>query len=164
MFSQITGYYFYSSLIQVNAAIFSIYGLFIVFKIQICKSNIDTCKNLIFMRFNILKMISDFEKKNDQQKEEYIAEQARDVANEPIAYQCRQWYENQKSIEKIQDSFKLPLILLITGMIIDAIVLIVMQFIQGIFILELLLYVLSLGLFVWAIRQVYHGITKIITA
>ncbi|MBI4726447.1 hypothetical protein HY768_04345 [candidate division TA06 bacterium] len=162
MFSEITGYYFFSSIIQVEAAIFSIYGLFIVFKIQICKANIDTCKNLLFMKFNKLHMISDFEKKNDSQKEEYITEKAKSAPDEPIAYQFRQWLDNQYSIAKIKSSFRSPLVLLITGMITDAVALIFMQTIQRLFILESILYAISLGIFIVAIIQIYRSITKII--
>lgn len=163
--SDSTGYYFYSSLIQVKAAIFSIYGLFIVFKIQICKANIDTCKNLIFMtymKYTGPSMISGFEKKSDEEKKIYITESETKAPADSITYQYKQWLENQQSITNIKSSFQRPLKLLIAGMIIDAVVLIFMQAIQGIFILESILYILALGIFIIAIIQIYRSINKII--
>ncbi len=45
IFSESTGFYSYSSLLQANAAILSILGIFTIFRVQSFQSAIETIKN-----------------------------------------------------------------------------------------------------------------------
>ena len=45
-FHPTTGLYFFSALLQANAAIFAIVGVFMIFKLEQLQSRIDACKDL----------------------------------------------------------------------------------------------------------------------
>jgi hypothetical protein len=49
MFSESTGFYLYSSLLQANAAILSILGVFTIFRVQSIQAAIDIIKNAWIM-------------------------------------------------------------------------------------------------------------------
>jgi len=158
--SDSTGFYFYSSLIQVKAAIFSIYGVFIIFKIQICNQNIETCKNLIVASSvdSIIHMVTAFDQKTIEAKEKWISE---NPTNRRI-HLYQKWLGNEKFINGITTGFTKPMFLLVVGMVIDAVALLLQQFINKILWIEIILYGVILFLFIWSLILVYHSIKDIV--
>jgi hypothetical protein len=79
VFSEYTGLYFYSSLIQANAAILSLLGVFIVFRIQLNKSSIENLKNFVLNLGltrvqRLMDLTLEFERMNLNTKKEFLKE------------------------------------------------------------------------------------------
>lgn len=157
--SDSTGFYFYSSLIQVKAAIFSIYGIFIVFKLQLLNQEIENCKNYI-IKENGLGALTNFLYKNINDKIEFINDLSK--RNRPFSNIYKTWVDADYLVTKINKQFSLPMKLLVTGMIIDSFALLLQQFINKILLVQLLLYGVVVSLFIWSLILVYLSIKNIV--
>ncbi|HAD82446.1 MAG: hypothetical protein A2509_08700 [Candidatus Edwardsbacteria bacterium RIFOXYD12_FULL_50_11] len=164
--SDSTGFYFYSSLIQVKAAIFSIYGLFIVFKIQMSSQIIETCKNFIASSQGNIIAVTKFDESNMEDKQKFIdikkeAKKATSGFTEIHHYQ--KWFDSIKAINEIKINYKIPMILLVIGMVIDSLALLFQKTLQQKPSVEMSLYIVSMTLFVIVLCWIYYGITKILS-
>jgi hypothetical protein len=114
--SESTFYYLFSSLLQANAAILSIVGVFIIFRIQNIQSSIDIIKQSLMAdqgRFIWPSTVLQFENQSLEQKKT-----SQIITNPNLLYQKDKWIEKEELIYKIRRDFKLPLIYLAIGIII----------------------------------------------
>lgn len=158
MFSPNTGFYFYSSLLQAQAAIFSIVGVFIVFKLQTIKSAIENYKHMLLALKVYPSVITDFEFADEAtRKEKYIR---LGKGSEQITY--LQWNESETKVKNIKDQIKTPIILLSIGMIVSTLGLIFTCFINNVFILEIILLATVTTFFLYTLFIVYNSIDRIL--
>ena len=119
-FSDSTGLYFYSALLQANAAILSIMGVFYIFRIQLLKSEIESIKNyvlgLILDNLAAKKFYFDFDigdidtkhKILEQIKKKGLLDISAPFGKFPI------WMEKEIIILKVIKSIKSPTIIIAT--------------------------------------------------
>jgi len=164
--SDSTGFYFYSSLIQVKAAIFSIYGLFIVFKIQMSSQIIDTCKNFIASSQGNIIAVTKFDESNIQGKQKFIdnkKEAKAGTSGFTEIHHYQKWFDSIKAINDIKVNYKIPMLLLGVGMVIDSLALLFQKYLQKQPYVEISLYIISMILFVIILCWIYCSITKILS-
>ena len=81
-YSPSTSLYFFSALLQANAAIFSIYGVFVIFKLQSIKSSIDSFITALMQdrgrSIHTVEVI-DFDGMNIDEKKNHVEEIKNDV-------------------------------------------------------------------------------------
>lgn len=118
-FSDSSSLYFYSALLQANAAILSIVGVFIIFRIQSYQSSIDIIKTALINNRRMVgpNDVIGFDNFNISEKEEYIKR----LNNSVLKNHCSNWIEKEKKLKKVKSSIKLPTILLAIGIIINSI-------------------------------------------
>lgn len=118
-FSDSTGLYFYSALVQANAAILSIVGVFIIFRLQSLQSSIDRAvRALLSDTRTTPSPVIEFEKMNLEEKKTFVE---RGKIEPPIKPLFREWATNEEKISKIRSSIKLPTRLLAFGIVGDSI-------------------------------------------
>ncbi len=110
------GYYLFSSMLQAKAAILSLYGLFIIFKIQSLSSQIDFIKEILTHNPNP-NFIYLFDAKSMEEKEKAITVYSGGYDYRDNRYIA--WVAKLRLIEKIKKSILLPLIITIISMIFD---------------------------------------------
>ena len=114
-FTENTGYYFYSSLLQANAAIISIFGVFFIYKVQSLQSSISEIFNSIC---SINSMAMDYALKFKVMDLDQKKNKLKDYNNENTGSKFyRQWYETEVNLVKIIK----PSILLTTAIILQSI-------------------------------------------
>ncbi|MCI0691130.1 hypothetical protein L0337_03880 [candidate division KSB1 bacterium] len=120
-FSDSTGLYFYSALVQANAAILSIVGVFTIFKIQSIQSSIDLVKNILVAeggrRITIDNLV-EFDQMSLENKKSAIQNGKYSKAILPL---FNNWATQIEKINKIKLSIKLPTRLLVVGIVGDSI-------------------------------------------
>lgn len=128
-----SGRYFFSAILQGNAAILSILGVFTIFKIQALHSNIDTLKasRLGDMGSSSTPTgIIEFDKKSLEEKEIFV----KNFNTSPmIKGVYESWLENEIIIDNILKNVKIPIILLIISILLNALLIIL---IDSVFILN----------------------------
>jgi hypothetical protein len=112
-FSTSTSLYFFSAFLQANAAILSIVGLFIIFKIQSLQSLID---------------IIEFANSDLKEKQKKYAKISYDKYT---MKKLSEWIEKENRIIDIKDMIKIPTILLSIGIITSGIGLIFSNFLHN---------------------------------
>ena len=118
-FTENTGYYFYSSLLQANAAIISIFGVFFIYKVQSLQSSISEIFNSIC---SINSIAMDYARKFKLMNLDQKKDKMKDYNNENTGSKFyRQWYENEVSLVKIKEKIVKPSILLTTAIILQSI-------------------------------------------
>lgn len=114
-FSENTGLYFYSALLQANAAILSIVGVFFIFRIQQLKSEIDSIKDYVSFRFqnDARKYYHEFNLANLEEKNEIIERYKKKnyIESDPY-HKLPDWYTRELELKKIIGSIKAPTIIL----------------------------------------------------
>lgn len=158
MFSEFTGFYFHSSLLQAQAAIFSIVGIFIVFKIQIIKSSIENCKQMLIALKVYPSTITEFELMDEKQRNDnYIK-----AGKGSIQITFKRWDNYDKDIVLIRNNVIWPIICLIIGMVANTLGLILACFINKVFIVELIVLSVIAIFFVYTLVIVYQSIIRIL--
>lgn len=120
LFSDNTGLYFYSALLQANAAILSIVGVFYIFRIQSNQNSIDILKNLLLSdkgRFTWPESIIEFESLSIKKRK--IETEERKYPKQ-ILPQLTKWTNLEEQIITIKASIAFPTCLLSLGIIVYA--------------------------------------------
>jgi hypothetical protein len=142
MFSESTGFYLYSSLLQANAAILSILGVFTIFRIQSIQSAIDTIKNSLVIsnpnHYPSTEEMDEFDVYTTQEKmakakEGYGSHQGgsyHDSTKKNINHRYVNWASKEDKIDKIKNSLLFPSILLAISIIAFAIFIILSKWIH----------------------------------
>jgi hypothetical protein len=118
LFSDSTSLYFFSALLQSNAAIISLVGIFVIFKIQTLQSSIDIIKNSLMSdmgRWTTPSMIVELDILPLSNKIDRIEKDP--YRNPYINPQVNTWVKKLKEIEKIKAKIKTPTILIVTSLI-----------------------------------------------
>jgi hypothetical protein len=128
-FSENTGLYLYSALLQANAAILALIGVYIIFKIQSLKSEIEIVKNYIVHNTNGAtapkKYYFKFDLGNLNDKKKLWDEIKRQNLDKKDPYsKFGQWYHIESNIEFISGSVKFPSIVLAISILLNAILII----------------------------------------
>jgi hypothetical protein len=136
MFSESTGFYLYSSLLQANAAILSILGVFTIFRIQSIQSVIDIIKSSLILtvrpgQYPETSAMDRFDNMSLDEKKEEINQSY--GGNQNNRYE--NWCKKELQIQKIGNSKKLPSYLLAISMIILSVLLIFSKWIHTVGIL-----------------------------
>lgn len=121
VFSANTGLYFFSALLQANAAILSIVGVFYIFKVQSIQNTIHFIKSsLLTDRFRdiVPAHLVQLSKLNIDERRIKIAERGYSDATKS---QLFDWTNLDEKVLAIKDSIKLPSLLLVLGIAIFAI-------------------------------------------
>lgn len=121
LFSDNTGLYFYSALLQANAAILSIVGVFYIFRIQSNQNSIDSLKSPLLAdqgKFSWPKTIMDFESLSIKKRKIEIEERKHP---EQILPQLTRWTNLEEQIITIKSSIAFPTCLLSLGIIFYAV-------------------------------------------
>ena len=75
----------------------------------------------------------------------------------------QKWFDSIKAINEIKINYKIPMILLVIGMVIDSLALLFQKTLQQKPSVEMSLYIVSMTLFVIVLCWIYYGITKILS-
>ncbi|MDP8323375.1 MAG: hypothetical protein RAO94_13605 [Candidatus Stygibacter australis] len=107
-FHETSSLYFFSALLQSNAAIFAIVGVFIVFRLQSLQSSLDMLKNTLMQNRGktiTLCSVIEFDKLNIKEKEKKI-----NFVDEvtTIDFLLQTWVEKEKKINMIKNSIGFP--------------------------------------------------------
>jgi hypothetical protein len=119
-FSENSAFYFYSSILQANAAIFSIVGVFYIFKIQSLNSSIDIIKSALISdqgRNSWPSEIIDWSLLTLGEKEKNIKD---GTANKYIIKSLTTWASLERQIESFKKVIILPSLLLSFGILFES--------------------------------------------
>jgi len=120
-FTENTGYYFFSSLLQANAAIFSIFGVFFIYRLQTLNSSISEIFNSLIMTAGSSigrEEAQKFKNLTLEDKEKNLIKYK--DSNHVWSHEFINWYNYEKKIEIIKPLIKKPTIILITLIIFQA--------------------------------------------
>lgn len=107
-FSEYTGLYFFSTLIQANAAIFSIVGVFYIFRLQSIQSAIANIFNALYNEDpNIRRMAQEFNIKIIEDKKSYVESIS---GNDYISNYYKNWLNYELDLNDIKIKIKQPLV------------------------------------------------------
>lgn len=123
-FSSNTGFYLYSAVLQANAAIISIIGVFSIFKIQSYKSSVDILKNSLMADKGMHshpRTIVKFDNFSLDKKRSKIGSKPFNGYIEP---QLQDWISKEENIKKILYHVKNPIILLLIGILLPAVLIV----------------------------------------
>jgi hypothetical protein len=109
-YSKSSSLYFFSALLQSNAAIISLFGVFIVFRLQSLQTSLDLLKNTLMQDGG--KMIQPntvfrFDKMNLNEKEERVNTESKDS---PLRFSLQAWLDQEREIDNVKRSIKNPAI------------------------------------------------------
>lgn len=130
-FSENSSFYLYSSLLQANAALFSIVGVFYIFRIQSLQSSIDIIKSGLMTdrgRSSWPQEIVDWDVLSLEQKEEKINS---GVANKYILSYLVIWTEKERNLHTFKQTIRFPSLLLATGILLESLSLFSASFIHN---------------------------------
>jgi hypothetical protein len=147
-FSDSSSLYFFSALLQANAAILSLLAIFVIFRIQALSASIDTRKFVLGSDLGVHVAASDinsFERMSLQQKKEYIErKQGKGIA---ILPHFEAWISYQQQIDDLKHSIITPCFALAASVLVFSVALFFASCVHALsYILELLLLVLSIAL------------------
>jgi len=118
IFTESTGLYFYSALLQANAAIIALVGLYTTFRIQSAYSNIESIKNYFLAgNQNIRDFGIEFEEKTYAEKRSYLYDM--EFTNLERK-QLKRWFDNLTLINTLKRGIIVPTILLAVALISDS--------------------------------------------
>ena len=161
IFSNYTGSYLFSALIQANAAIFSIIGVFYIFRLQSIQSAISNIFNALYNEnISIRQKAEEFNHKNIDEKKTYAERLSGD---NPISKNYRDWLEYELEKNDLRDKIRNPLFTIVILIILQIIFLIISNGIHSLgnwF--ETISYIL-IGLYqIYVLVVVVHSIISII--
>jgi hypothetical protein len=119
-FSENSTFYFYSTILQANAAIFSIVGVFYIFKIQSLQSSLDIIKTGLMNdqgRNSWPQEIMQWDRLNLAEKERKITD---GTANKHILASLIFWTETERKIENFKKVIVFPSVLLAFGILLES--------------------------------------------
>ena len=119
-FSESTSLYFFSTIIQANAAIISLAGVFIVFKIQGLQSSINVIRSSLYSEsyYTTPDVVAEFDNKSLEKKKEKLSKQP---FNTP---RFHLWCNYLSEIDRIKSAIKLPAIISIISIVVFIVLLI----------------------------------------
>lgn len=119
IFTESTALYFYSALLQANAAMIALIGLYTTFRLQSAYSNIDSAKSYFFASNETIRNFGlEFEEKSYAEKEKYIKNNpATNITNKRLHW----WFRNLQLIKELKRGVILPTILLGIALISDSV-------------------------------------------
>ena len=117
LFSDNTALYFYSALLQANAAILSIVGVFVIFKVQSLKSSIDIVKSALmnYKSFVTQPMVINFANVSIEEKRKIAS-----GADGYIKPQYDDWIQKEIELSTTKSLIKVPTILLVVAIMLEA--------------------------------------------
>lgn len=161
-FNENTGFYFYSALIQANAAIISIFGIFYIFKIQTIQNTIGEYYSFLSsMGAAIPQNALNFRVISLQEKQNKINEFA---ADDSVGKMYKKIFEYEKFIKESKTLVQEPLLILIFATSTQIILLISSHNIHLLgWWQELLCFVIVSALEIFILCELYKRITEIIS-
>jgi hypothetical protein len=148
MISENTGFYLYSSLLQAKAALFSLFGLYVTFRIQSISSDIQYIKEVL-VRTNSANYIIVFDQLSlVEKKNKIISKENSDISYKDIKY--KSWVNKLIQRSQIRKNIIPTLIMLAVSMTFDSVLIILDSFLsntwyQGtVFLFEVLSFILIL--------------------
>ncbi len=144
-FSEYTALYFFSALLQANAAIIAIVGVFFIFRIQTYQSSINSIKNYLFTdKFkNFQKTIIDFYNFDRISQKEYLNKEIGKTSD--LYYPFKESINIFDKMNRIKNSIQKPTILLSIGILINALGLLFSNFLHNFaFLIELIILLIFL--------------------
>jgi len=122
IFTNSTGLYFYSALLQANAALVAIIGLYTIFRIQSINSIIESIKSsLIAEGSSFRKEVTKFDTMNLNDKKKRVKEVFTDTTGISLAY--RRWLKLELLNSDYKKSMVYPAILFGSAIILNAMLL-----------------------------------------
>ena len=121
-FSDYTALYFFSALLQANAAILAIVGVFFIFRIRTYQSSIDFLRNYLMNSPSLIAKCSviEFDNLTQEVRKTRIEEnKEKNYYNIGVIPHLESWDEKVDKIKKIKTVIKPPTILLAIGIIIN---------------------------------------------
>jgi hypothetical protein len=143
MFSESTGFYLYSSLLQANAAILSILGVFTIFRVQSIQAAIEIIKNSLISspfegHYSATEEMDEFD--NFSLKEKINAVKSgygshadgtyKNISKPNLNHRYKNWTDNEEKIDKIKKSIKWPSILLAGSIIVLSVFIVLSKWIH----------------------------------
>lgn len=123
VFTDFTGLYLFSALIQANAAIFSIIGVFYIFRLQSIQSSISNIFNALYNEnIGIRQHAEEFNHKDIDGKRAYSEKLTGD---DPISKNYRDWLEYELEKNDLRDKIRNPLFTIVILIIIQIVFLII---------------------------------------
>ena len=111
-FSENTGLYLFSSLIQSNAAIISIFGVFFIFRLQSLLSSIsEIYESLLNTNSAVANGAREFRHLSIEEKKAKVDNYKKE---NDIILEYKKWYKYEKSVIGIKNLIKKPSIIIIT--------------------------------------------------
>lgn len=163
-FSENTGLYLFSALMQSNAAIFSILGVFYIFKLQILQSSIDMIKNILVIdldQWTKPNWIFEFSDMSLIQKKEMYNKVNYDKYT---MIRLNNWIKKEQSILTVTKNLKSPLILVAVGFILNLLGLVLSNYIHQFGVnIEFLIHYLYIILEILIITTIVMSIFKVIS-
>lgn len=149
LFSDTSALYFFSALLQANAAIIAIIGVFWIFKIQTYQAGVDSIKNALSIERGITSnldvdpsIISKFESLDLSEKTSYMNQE---ILNDSLRSLLQSWVRNEESIDNLKSGIRIPVILLAVGIVFNAFGLVIANLIHQVgHIVELIVLLLVL--------------------
>jgi len=131
-FSESTGLYFYSALLQANAAIIAVIGIYIIFQIQGAQSTITSLRSFFMVgNPNIRSMGLEFDSKTLSQKKIEVRD---NDTNTPEKLALLKWYLNEKRARDLKRKIITPTILFLIALSTDCICLFFSSTIHSVYI------------------------------
>lgn len=119
-FSENSSFYFYSSILQANAAIFSIVGVFYIFRIQSLQASIDIIKSGLMNdqgRSSWPQEIIDWDNLSLKEKEGKINN---GTANKHILKSLVTWTKKERAVDSFKQVIRFPSVLLAIGILLES--------------------------------------------
>ncbi|OGU33642.1 MAG: hypothetical protein A2068_10190 [Ignavibacteria bacterium GWB2_35_6b] len=129
-FSENSSFYFYSSILQANAAIFSIIGVFFIFRFQSLQSSIDTIKSSLISdqgRKSFPSEIVEFDNLQLCEKREKINNGS---VNKAIIKSLSLWTEREEYLASFKQLIKKPAYIITCGIFLESISLFTVNFVH----------------------------------
>jgi len=114
-FSESTLLYFFSALLQANAAILSIVGVFLVFRLQSLRSAIDTLRTIFLQKPGESiwpERLAEFDEMDISKKRKWIAERQQKKELTIMLPLFKSWITHLENIESLKTRARRPTILL----------------------------------------------------
>ncbi|MDP2984079.1 MAG: hypothetical protein Q8O92_12210 [Candidatus Latescibacter sp.] len=164
LFSDSSSLYFFSALLQSNAAIISLVGIFVIFKIQSLQSKVEMIRNFLISNPNKYphpKYVIEFDNLILEDKSKKIDNNTY-IEQEHKLY-FNKWVEILKKIEEIKNKIKKPTILIVSSLIAFVFCLMFASSIHKLgVVFELVILSLSTGYEIYIVVVVFRTISNLI--
>lgn len=160
-FSSNTGLYLYSALIQANAAIFSIIGVFFIFRLQSVQSAITNIFNGLYNEnIGVRQGAYKFKNMSLEEKKIYIDSLSGD---DHISNDYRTWFNYEEELEDNKSKIKTPLIVIAVLIILQIIFLVISDGINKLgFKYEISAFIIIVSFQIYVLSIVVNSILSII--
>jgi hypothetical protein len=113
-FSDSSSLYFYGALVQANAAILSIIGIFVVFRIQSVRSSVDAVRSVLSAdpgKFTAPAEIGRFDRMTLEEKHQWLTNKKARANPSPVLSHFEAWARYLDQIRAIKSSARVPVML-----------------------------------------------------